>query len=147
MIWALVSAAGAVVVAVGALVLLRRRAMIITVEGYSMTPTYFHGDRLVVRRGKTCRTGDVVVFRLAEPVPGAPSMLVKRVAAVAGDPVPESVRPAVDADVVPPGEFVVLGDNGQSLDSRKLGLIPLDRLVGRVTRLMRPEQTGIRRPF
>lgn len=139
MIW-IVAAAVAFAMAAG-LLLLRRHALIITVQGYSMAPTYFNGDRLVVRRGKTCRTGDVVVFRLAPPVPGAPPMLVKRVAAVAGDPIPDSVRPAVgadfDADVVPPGQFVVLGDNSRSLDSRKLGLISLDRLVGRVTRLMR----------
>jgi signal peptidase I len=135
MIW-IVAAVVVLALAVG-LLLLRRLALVITVEGYSMAPTYFDGDRLVVRRGKTCRTGDVVVFRLAEPLPGAPPMLVKRVAAVAGDPIPDSVRPAVGADFVLPGHFVVLGDNSRSLDSRKLGLIPQDCLVGRVTRLMR----------
>lgn len=136
MMWGLAGAAVAAAL-LAAVVLLRRHAMIITVQGYSMAPTYFNGDRLIVRRGKTCCTGDVVVFRLAEPIPGAPPMLVKRVAAVAGDPVPSSVRPAVAAEVVPPGRFVVLGDNSQSLDSRKLGLIAIEHLVGTVRRTVR----------
>ncbi|WP_117210545.1 S26 family signal peptidase [Allorhizocola rhizosphaerae] len=135
MMWVLAGSAGLVVAMV--VLLLRQRALIITVEGHSMAPTYASGDRLLVRRGKTCCTGDVVVFRVEQPLPDSPPMLVKRVAAVAGDPVPEAVRPAVAADVVPDGNFVVLGDNSRSLDSRKLGLIPVDALVGTVTRQVR----------
>jgi signal peptidase I len=133
MIWVVAGSAALVAVATVAL-LLRQRALIIMVEGHSMAPTYADGDRLLVRRGKTCCAGDVVVFRVDQPLPDSPPMLVKRVAAVAGDPVPEAVRPAVADDVVPDGQFVVLGDSSHSLDSRKLGLIPVDRLVGTVTR-------------
>lgn len=130
-----VAAAG--VLAVGtvvALVLLRRTLLTITVHGNSMSPTFADGDRLVVRRGGQGTVGDVVVFAHPAPVAGDPDMLVKRVAAVPGDPVPAAVRPVVDCPDVPRGQLVVLGDNAHSLDSRTLGFIAADDVVGVVRR-------------
>ncbi|RJL32250.1 hypothetical protein D5H75_16135 [Bailinhaonella thermotolerans] len=59
--------------------------------------------------------------------------LIKRIAAVAGQPVP----PDVPGRTVPEGQVVVLGDNpAQSLDSRHLGPIPLTHVIARVYRRM-----------
>jgi type IV secretory pathway protease TraF len=60
--------------------------------------------------------------------------MIKRVAAVPGEPVPEAVWPAVAAiggQSVPAGSLVVLGDNtADSKDSRTIGYIPADRVLG-----------------
>lgn len=133
MIWLLpiAFAAGALCV-----LLVRRRSILITVQGHSMAPTYFNGDRLLVRRQRDCHVGDVVVFKLSHPVPGAPPLLVKRVVAVAGDEVPQEVRHTIDDPQVPQGRFVVLGDNVRSLDSRILGYIDTAAVLGVVVRRM-----------
>lgn len=132
MIWLLV---GAVVLAgLATVVGIRRRSLLITVQGNSMSPTYRNGDRLLVRRGQECQVGDVVVFHHPRPIEGGPPMLVKRVAAVAGDPVPEEVRSRVDDSHVPPERLVVLGDSSHSLDSRNLGFIATGALLGTVVR-------------
>jgi signal peptidase I len=116
----------------GAVLLARRRLLLVTVEGESMAPTYTAGDRVVVRRATLAgvRRGAVVV--LAAPAggaPGDPPLLVKRAVAVPGDPVPAGI-PVPDR-VVPPGRLVVLGDNaGRSADSRVVGFIPAADVVG-----------------
>lgn len=129
---------------------LRRRFVVVTVLGESMVPTFAHGDRLLVRRKRLvrARTGDVVVaawgtpvpggpfpLTLKEPVPGAPPTLapwmVKRLAAGPGDPVPEVLRAAVADREVPPGRFLMVGDNAAaSTDSRVLGYAHADYLLG-----------------
>jgi signal peptidase I len=132
MTWLLIAAgfaAGAVSV-----LLIRRRSILITVQGHSMSPTYFDGDRLVVKRQRTCEVGDVVVFRLAEPMPGMPELLVKRVVAVAGDEIPSGSMPPTGDLAVPPNRFIVLGDNARSLDSRRLGYIATEAMLGVVVR-------------
>lgn len=122
---------------------LRRRYVIITVRGESMSPTYHSGDRLLVRRAPAhaVRRGDCVVFTSAmgAKVSDNPDhWLVKRAVAVQGDPVPRADIPALStsrARVIPPGHLVVLGDNtAQSVDSRHFGFITPDRLLGRVLR-------------
>lgn len=127
----------------------RRRWMVVTVEGNSMAPTLHHGQRLLARRLGRGRAGapgfsrsDIVVFVL--PPEQARELMtedlvhrIKRVAAIAGDPVPEWARPALSADAdtrVPPGKVVVSGDNARSQDSRQLGYIDADAIVAVVRR-------------
>ncbi|WP_051753624.1 S26 family signal peptidase [Streptomyces achromogenes] len=110
-----------------------RRLLVVTVRGTSMTPTHHHGERLLVRRTRTVRRGQVVVaLRPRSPAVWREDrhspLIVKRVAAVPGER-------------VPPGRVVLLGDNtAASVDSRQLGFFPLDDVLGVVTRsLPRPE--------
>ncbi|MEU4535715.1 S26 family signal peptidase [Streptosporangium sp. NPDC023825] len=71
--------------------------------------------------------------RVAERVAFAPSRVVKRVAAVQGDPVPASVPRRAGETSVPGGCLVLLGDNpGQSLDSRHFGYVSATDVVGKV---------------
>jgi signal peptidase I len=69
--------------------------------------------------------------------------MIKRLAAVPGDPRPAgSLPPMADPAglLVPPGMFVVLGDNpAWSHDSRQLGYIPGERLLGVVVRRIHAE--------
>lgn len=116
--------------------LLRRRLLVITVEGVSMEPTYHAGDRLLVRRANlsAVRRGAVVVFAtLAGAPPTDPPLMVKRAVAIPGDPVPPGV-PVPDR-LVPAGHLVVLGDNAaHSADSRTNGFLQAADIVGVVVR-------------
>jgi signal peptidase I len=127
---------------------LRRGWAVITVEGPSMEPTFHHGDRVVVRRTPpfAVASGDVVVVDKADVDPtrrypqgrilDGRQWMIKRVGAVAGDPVPDGI-PVPDA-VVPAGKLVLLGDNARnSVDSRMVGYFPAERLLGGVVRRMR----------
>jgi signal peptidase I len=114
----------------------RRRLIVVTVRGVSMEPTYSSGDRLLVRRAglERVRAGQVVVVQVGG-VPDDPTggRMVKRAVAVPGDPVPPQI-PLADS-VVPGGWLLVLGDNpARSNDSRRLGYIPADALIGVVVR-------------
>jgi signal peptidase I len=127
---------------------LRRNWAVITVEGPSMEPTFHQGDRVAVRRtpGFTVSSGDVVVIerrdaftdqnrRPARAWDGR-RWMIKRVGAVAGEPVPDGI-PVVDA-VVPAGKLVLLGDNAEaSFDSRMIGYFSADLVLGGVARRMR----------
>ncbi|MFE0191448.1 S26 family signal peptidase [Streptomyces sp. NPDC058989] len=156
--WAL--AGGVPVLAAFVLVLtataLRRRLVAVTVRGASMEPAYRDGDRVLVRRGRLPAPGQVVVVTdlpdtgptadaatapvratAARAVPG-PALVIKRVAAVPGDPVPRD-RVAALAGVperyVPRGQLVLLGDNpAASFDSRHRGYFPAACVVGTVWR-------------
>jgi len=134
---ALVAAPAAIA---AALSWLRRTRMIVTVRGSSMVPTFRDGQRLLARRvrdGAACRRGDAVVFlltptQLERAAPGDPAHRVKRVAAVAGDPIPDWLRQAPGAgagDHVPPGHVVIAGDNARSQDSRHLGFIETRAII------------------
>jgi signal peptidase I len=107
-----------------ALVRVRRRYLLIVVDGISMAPTVHPGQRLVVRRGglATIRRGSLVVVVLGE-------LMVKRAVALPGDPVPPGIP--VNDPVVPDGRLVVLGDNAaHSFDSRRAGYINATDVVG-----------------
>jgi signal peptidase I len=140
--WPLLAALGGL--AAGA-VLLRRRLAIVTVTGRSMEPALADGDRVLVRRValRSVRTGQIVVIE----APGmrgtwatAPphwdlgrEWMIKRVAATPGQAVPSGL-PAAS---VPDGSLFVLGDNAtMSMDSRYLGYIPGDRVLGIVVRAL-----------
>jgi len=126
--------------------LLRRRLTVVRVLGPSMQPALSSGDRVLVRRASIgdLRRGHIVVVEkpgdegtwVAHP-PLWPvdsrEWLIKRVAALPGDPWPDSITRRADlvSPVVPAGNLVVLGDNAaRSLDSRTLGCIPAERLLG-----------------
>ncbi|GAA2274988.1 S26 family signal peptidase [Nonomuraea roseoviolacea subsp. roseoviolacea] len=126
----------------------RRRGgtVVLTVSGASMEPTLRAGDRVRVRRspGAVPQRGDVVVVE--EPGPCRPGegrdgamarWVVKRVAAVAGDPEPPYL-PAWDrqpSGLVPRGRLVLLGDNpAGSRDSRHYGTVRADQVLGVVVR-------------
>jgi len=144
-------------VALGVAVAGRLRLVAVTVEGHSMEPTLRDGDRvLVLRRGlRRIRHGNVVVVERPEPGIGWSHLqpprwdlegrkwYVKRAVALPGDPVPESVAPAVGAPanaVVPDDSLVVIGDGVSSSDSRRWGYFPAERLLGVVVaRLPRAE--------
>ncbi|MEJ3654363.1 S26 family signal peptidase [Actinomycetes bacterium KLBMP 9759] len=125
---------------------LRRNWVVITVEGPSMEPTFYAGDRVAVRRTPRFKvsTGDVVVTRQLNGRPAtarsssrtvAGSWMIKRVGAMSGDPVPAGIP--VSDEIVPPGQLVLLGDNSSaSFDSRVNGYFPEADLLGGVVRKM-----------
>ena len=114
----------------------RRRFVVVTVAGDSMLPTLVDGQRVVARRthgGTGYVHGDIVVFRaperewIHEPAEHR-AWLVKRVAALPGDPIPVGVQ-ATSARV-PPDHVVVLGDNAaHSQDSRQFGPIAQGSII------------------
>ncbi|GIH02771.1 S26 family signal peptidase [Rhizocola hellebori] len=140
----------ALALAATGLLWLRRRLLVVTVDGPSMEPTYHQGDRVVVRRRHAAqlRLGDVVVIERPDddgtwPAHSLPQRwLVKRVAALPGGKVPADLAPALAEQAgvdVPPGSLVLLGDNAaNSYDSRYIGYFPADRLLGVVRRRMSP---------
>jgi signal peptidase I len=139
----LVAAFGVVAVVAGlAAVLLRRRFVVVRVDGKSMEPTLHGGDRVLVRRAgvATVRSGTVVVLEPPSPVDGV-RWLVKRAVALPGDPVPRDTVPAlrhVPERLVPNDCIVVLGDNtARSFDSREAGYFPAATLLGVVIRQLR----------
>lgn len=126
-----------------------RRLLVVTVRGTSMAPTHHHGDRLLVRRTRTVRRGQVVVaLRPRSPAVWREDrhspLIVKRVAAMPGEPVPFGSVPRLAKGRearVPTGCVVLLGDNAAaSVDSRQLGFFPLGDVLGVVSwSLPRPE--------
>lgn len=141
----------------------RRRLLRVEIIGRSMNPTFAPGDKVFARRVglSQLRTGDVVVvegvpttresltayrdsrvtsYQVVERndtfiglTPATAHWVIKRVAALPGEPVPESVREVIHDDVVPSGSLVVLGDNlDHSMDSRHYGYIPEANVLGRV---------------
>jgi len=130
--------AGAAFLVCLAVVLVRRRLLIVTIHGTSMEPTFRSGDRVLVRRTglAAVRVGDVVIVGQE---PGG-VRLIKRAAAIPGDPVPRERFAAlaqVAESTVPEGKLVVLGDNAHSADSRLHGYYDGDLLTGVVVRKLR----------
>lgn len=134
---------------------LRKGFALVTVTGDSMMPSLMPGDRVLVRRARIShlRVGQVVVveapgaggYRIAPPETPTSrrEWIIKRVAAVPGDPRPDDSLPATTGPhetVVPSGKFVVRGDNAAwSHDSRQVGYIPGERLLGIMTCRIRSE--------
>jgi signal peptidase I len=137
----------AAIPAVSAAAWLRSSLVAVRVVGISMQPTLLEGERVLVRRTTTAavRRGQLVVFAQPQLYPGRPSpdhppWLIKRVVALPGDPAPRDFLPGsgISAEsVVPPGKLVVLGDNrDHSFDSRRIGYIDGDTMLGVVLRRM-----------
>lgn len=149
-----------VVVAVGAALLVRTYVLQqFAVSGHSMDTTLHDGDRVLVNklsyRLHDPNRGDVVVLETLEDT-GARD-LIKRVVGLPGEAIEyrdcvlyvdgrELLEPYLDPQIVQPGNcgegqesltvpensVFVLGDNrGGSKDSRELGPIAYDELVGR----------------
>jgi signal peptidase I len=133
---------------------LRMQFTMVTVTGDSMWPTLMPGDRVLVRRARLgrLRRGQVIVveapgadgYRPVAPRGRGPAdreWMIKRVAAVPGDPRPGDILPTTAGPLVPPGKLVVRGDNpAWSHDSRHIGYVPGDRLLGVVVRPIRSER-------
>jgi signal peptidase I len=120
----------ATVVVAGWMYRLRRSLVLVTVNGLSMEPTYRAGDRLVLRRAQRMHSGDVVVVRDSRR-----GLLVKRIAAIAGQAVPPAVLDTVGTPIVPIGQVVLLGDNpAVSFDSRQAGFFAVEDVLGRIER-------------
>jgi signal peptidase I len=99
-----------------ATVLARTAFLLVTVRGNSMSPTLHDGERVLVRRSRRIRTGQVVIFATVRHQRSDPPWLVKRVTGVEGE------------------QFTVAGDNPRSLGSAQLGVIPRADLLGIVIR-------------
>jgi signal peptidase I len=137
--------------AAGALVTLalvawaRRRWIAVVVAGSSMSPTLRDGERLLAHRvrsadGAQYRHGDIVVFRAAPDLTARrtdrPSYRVKRIVALAGDPLPSWARTAGASELVPRGSVLVHGDNrAASESSREFGPIDVRSIVAIVRRV------------
>jgi len=109
----------------------RRHFIVVTVNGDSMAPAFRDGDRVFLRRGGY-RLGDVVMFRAPAYVSSLPhgvEWMMKRAAAIAGDPVPADLADRAGTGVVPAGQLLVRSDAPNGLDSQ-LGLIDDRDVVG-----------------
>jgi len=103
----------------------------VTVQGNSMSPTLRDGQRLLARRLRRDPVrGEVIVFRVVDE---QLSHRIKRVVAVAGDPLPDWLAPTLpDVPHVPAGHVAVGGDNVRSQDSRQLGLVACGDILAAV---------------
>jgi signal peptidase I len=133
-----IAAVVVVLLVVGGTLWLRNRMLVVCVTGQSMLPALDDGEKLLAHRtSRVPATGSVVVVK---PFDGS-LLVVKRVAATAGEAVPPEVaEPSglAPGDMVPPGSLVVLGDNADaSIDSRTWGLLPVTSVVAVVVRKMR----------
>ncbi|MBD3136160.1 S26 family signal peptidase [Microbispora bryophytorum] len=132
----------------GGVVAAGRALRVVEVHGESMEPGLWSGDRVLVRRVRPrrpglfvrrVRRGDIVVISRVGPgegvaLDGGTNLVIKRAAAVAGDPIPPGFE-ALGETRVPPGRLLVLGDNpSRSTDSRQWGLLPESRITGVVLR-------------
>lgn len=131
---------------------LRRRFTVITVTGDSMMPTLAPGDRMLVRRtgAGRLRRGQIVVVEMPAADGRWPASLrapaaqrdwmIKRLAAGPGDLRPPDCPATTPGPLVPPGRLVVIGDNpAWSRDSRQVGDIPSERLLGVAVRRIHSE--------
>ncbi len=122
------------VVVLLALLVVRRRLVAVRVTGLSMAPTLWPGDQVLVRRvtADALTVGMVAVVRTPpHHGPATVAWVIKRVAALPGDPIPASVQPAAGGlSVVPAERLVLLSDNPSGRDSRSWGLVPSGDLLG-----------------
>jgi signal peptidase I len=114
---------------------LRRRWVLVKVEGVSMEPELRDGQEVLAKRTRRIKTGDVVVVAAPDPQLGWADIKrakapwwVKRIAAGPGEPMPGS------SGTVPPGHYFLASDNPAGEDSRRHGPCPANLIVGSVIR-------------
>ncbi|THV24548.1 S24/S26 family peptidase [Glycomyces paridis] len=116
---------------------LRRRWLLVKVEGHSMEPALRDGGEVLARRTRRFETGRVAVVLAPDPVLGwaetrrtgsRDALWLKRIAAGPGEPMPDS------GDPVPAGHYFLLSDNPIGADSRRHGPCPAAAMVGVVIR-------------
>lgn len=126
------------------------------VKNYSMSPTLNENNFLLINRflykRSTPEAGDIIVFQSdLKTEDGQDKLLIKRVIGVPGDEIKieegkvyindellkEDYIPGVytegDIDmIIPENKIFVMGDNrNNSLDSRELGLVDFETIVGK----------------
>ncbi len=126
------------------------------VKNYSMSPTLNENNFLLINRflykRSTPETGDIIVFQSdLKTEDGQDKLLIKRVIGVPGDEIKieegkvyindellkEDYIPGVytegDIDmIIPENKLFAMGDNrNNSLDSRELGLVDFETIVGK----------------
>jgi len=139
----------------------RARSHLFEVSSAAMVPAFLPGDHVIVNQAAyhagRPRRGDVVVFRYPDDagqlflhrvigVPGDRIEIRDQVVSVNGQAVAEpyvqhtdtsimvgNVRDHLGPVTVPPGSYFVMGDNREnSLDSRFLGSVSQEHILGRV---------------
>ena len=108
------------------------------VEGVSMLPTFKTGQKVLVSKAYwlvgPIKKHDILVVH-DKNITG---YMIKRVFALEGEEVPwqyapEGFRLADGTYKVPEGQIYLMGDNrGYSEDCRKIGAVPLEKVVGKV---------------
>lgn len=146
----LLTLSGMIALAVLAVTIMGRLFGVVQIRGTSMEPTYENGDMVVYKTGCRCKNGDIIIFQATDEQYGSEKQIIKRVIGVAGDEicveneilyvngkeVPEGYKQGNTGDIaniiIPEGYVYVLGDNREhSKDSRSVGLIPVDTIIGR----------------
>lgn len=114
---------------------LRRRWVLVKIEGASMEPALHDGDEVLAKRTRRIAAGDIVVVAAPDPQLGwaekkraKSPWWVKRITAGPGEPMPGSGEP------VPPGHYFLQSDNPAGEDSRRHGPCPANLIVGSVIR-------------
>ncbi len=110
----------------------------VVISGDSMLPTLKDGRKLLVTKAYwlvgDLQKEDIVVVQDNNPA----GFMIKRVYRMANEDVEPELSPITSGNGsspfrVPPGHIYVLGDNrGHSDDSRKIGPIPLGKVLGKV---------------
>ncbi|THV42618.1 S24/S26 family peptidase [Glycomyces buryatensis] len=114
---------------------LRRRWLLVRVEGVSMEPALRDGDEVLAKRTRRFATGDVVVVAAPDPDLGWAEVRkarapwwIKRVAAGPGEAMPGT------GDLVPLDHYFLLSDNPAGEDSRRHGPVPAALIAGTMLR-------------
>ncbi|KAB8194658.1 S26 family signal peptidase [Nonomuraea phyllanthi] len=132
---------------VALLVRLRRTYSIVRVDGDSMAPALADGDRVLARRVPPSRLRRDQIAVVVDRFSGGAGFVIKRIAALPGDRVPEIAKDVIADERVPEGRLVLLGDNpSTSFDSRALGFFAMSDVhavtVRKVTALTQDEGEG-----